>query len=145
RPPDPKQDAAAYESWEKEYGNCNGILEQVYPEGTYFGFSPWDYERSVIAIDETAIVPNKKVGIVVKKFGKDLPPGQVLADPARDERGPLPIVLQPGRYNYYANPFAYEIKQVDPVVVDPGHRGVVTLMTGKPAKDPDQYLVEQGE
>src|SRR5438477_291366 len=74
-----------------------------------------------------------------------VPPGEVLADPARDERGPLPIILQPGRYNAYANPYAYEIKQVDPIIVEPGHRGVVTLMAGNPAKNPNQYLVGPGE
>ena len=40
----PPADPLQYAQWEKTYGDCNGILEQVYPEGTYFGFSPWDYE-----------------------------------------------------------------------------------------------------
>ncbi|HEY2587888.1 MAG TPA: hypothetical protein VGI81_19245, partial [Tepidisphaeraceae bacterium] len=35
RPPD-ASDKAAHAAWEKTYGDCNGILEQVYPEGTYF-------------------------------------------------------------------------------------------------------------
>jgi hypothetical protein len=33
RPPDRATDAAGYEAWEKQYGDCNGILEQVYPTG----------------------------------------------------------------------------------------------------------------
>src|ERR1700722_4902238 len=49
RPP-ARDDQVAYAAWEKEYGNCNGILEQVYSEGTYFGFSPFDYERQVVDI-----------------------------------------------------------------------------------------------
>src|SRR4051794_17298881 len=80
-----------YDAWDKQYGDCNGILEQVYPEGTYFGFSPFDYERNVIDISGTAIVPSGKVGVVVKKFGRtplDVDAGQVLADPKRDQRGP---------------------------------------------------------
>jgi len=95
---------------------------------TYFKFSPFDYEREVVDVAETASVPNDKVGIVIKKFGQKLDDGQILADPARDQRGPLPIILRPGRYNEYANKFAYEIKQIDPVSIDPGYRGVVTLM-----------------
>jgi regulator of protease activity HflC (stomatin/prohibitin superfamily) len=161
-PHPPKEGSPEYAAWQKEYGDCNGILEQVYPEGTYFAFSPFDYERYLIKLDrkrgehssddseaadggDGAIIPADKVGIVVKKFGKPLDPGQVLADPARDQRGPLPTLLRPGRYNEYANPFAYEIKHVPPLVIDPGYRGVVTIMAGKPAGDPNQYLVKDGE
>jgi regulator of protease activity HflC (stomatin/prohibitin superfamily) len=154
RPPDANdpQYVQKFADWQKQYGDCNGILEQVYPEGTYFNFSPIDYEREVIDISDTAIVPTNKVGIVIKKFGQRLPTdsdtgmcAQVLADPALDQRGPLPGVLQPGRYNQYANPYAYEIKQVDPIQIDPGFRGVVTLMAASKAQTPNQYLVEDGE
>ena len=70
---------------------------------------------------------------------------QILADPDRDQRGPLPIILRPGRYNEYANPYAYEIKQVDPIQIDPGYRGVATILAGTGARSPDEYLVEDGE
>lgn len=143
RPPTTDASSQAYKDWEAKYGDCNGILEQVYPEGTYFGFSPFDYERDVVKITETAIVPNGKVGVVVRKFGEPLPPNQVLA--GEGQRGPLPGVLQPARYNEYANPYAYDVKHVDPVRVDPGHRGVVTVMAGPPAKVPNTYLVGPGE
>jgi regulator of protease activity HflC (stomatin/prohibitin superfamily) len=142
RAPDPKSDAEGYKRWQAKYGDVNGIMEQVYSEGTYFGFSPFDYEREIV---DAAIVPNGKLGIVVKRFGTDLDPGQVLADPARDQRGPLPGVLQPARYNEYSNKYAYELKIVDPTIVDPGHRGVVTVFAGAPAKSPNQYLVPEGE
>jgi regulator of protease activity HflC (stomatin/prohibitin superfamily) len=146
RPPDANKDAAGYERWRKQYGDVNGILEQVYPEGTYFGFSPFDYDREVMPISAVnALVPNGKVGVVIKKFGRNLPHGQVLADPAKDERGPLAQLLYPGRYNEYANPHAYEIKLFDPVAIEPGQEGVVTLMAGPPPKDPNQYLVQPGE
>ena len=144
RPP-PKTDKEAYAAWEKEYGDCNGILEQVYSEGTYFGFSPWDYECQVVDIGN-ALIPSDKIGLVVRKFGAPLPPGQVLADPVLVQRGPLPITLQPGtRNNDYANPYAYDIKLVSPVQVEPGQRGVVTVMAGTPPKKTNQYLVAEGE
>src|SRR6187397_1865325 len=44
RPPDAAKNPDAYAQWKKEYGNCNGVLEEVFPAGTYFKFSPWDYE-----------------------------------------------------------------------------------------------------
>ena len=146
RPPDPK-DHDAYEAWEKKYGDCNGILEQVYPEGTYFGFSPWDYERQIINVrDANAVIPSDKIGLVVRKFGDALPPGQIVADPAKNQRGPLSVVLQPGtRNNDYANPYAYEIKLVPPVLVEPGHQGVVTMMSGRPPAKANGYLVADGE
>jgi regulator of protease activity HflC (stomatin/prohibitin superfamily) len=144
KPPDREKDPSGYTAWEAEYGDCNGILEQVFSEGTYFTFSPFDYERQVVP---AVVVQGGKVGVVVKKFGQKLDEGQVLADPARDQRGPLPIVLPPARYNDYSNPYAYEVKQVDPVQVNAGHRGVVTVMSSTAAptqKHGNHYLVEDG-
>ena len=101
RPPDAKTDPAGYKQWEDKDSDVNGILEQVYSEGTYFGFSPFDYERTVISpevVDATAIVPTHgKVGIIVKKFGDKLATVRrcwpILS---RGQRGPLPNVFQPG-------------------------------------------------
>lgn len=135
-------DAGAAAEWDKTYGDVNGILEGVYQEGTYFGFSPFDYEREQVRIVE---VPGDKVGLVVKKFGAALDEGQVLADAGRGQRGPLPEVLQPGTYAKYSNPHAYQVILVDPVVIDPGHRGVVTVMAGKLAAKPNEFLVGEGE
>src|SRR5690349_18683846 len=146
RPPDAKAEPDRFQKWKERYGDCNGIVEQVYLPGTYFGFSPFDYERYVLTDDEVkANVPGNKVGVVFKRFGQKLDPGQVLADPARDQRGPLPVVLKPGFAQEYANPWAYEVKLVDPIQVDPGHRGVVTVMAGPKPKQPNQYLVNDGE
>jgi regulator of protease activity HflC (stomatin/prohibitin superfamily) len=141
RAPDQKVDPVGFADWDKLYRDANGLLEQVYLPGVYFGFSPFDYERDTVKIAE---VPAGKVGIVVRKFGEPLNAGQVLAD-APNQRGPLPVVLQPGKYPEYSNPYAYEVKLIDPIQVDPGHRGVVTVMAGKPAQAPNQYLVNDGE
>jgi regulator of protease activity HflC (stomatin/prohibitin superfamily) len=162
RPPDQAKDPSGYAEWEKKYGDCNGILEQVYLPGTYFNFSPFDYERfvykfaaasdanasasAIAAEDKTmANVPGNKVGIVVRKFGTKLDDGQILADESRGQRGPLAKVLSPAKYYEYANPFAYEVKWVDPVQIDPGHSGVVALMTGKKPANPNEFLVADGE
>jgi regulator of protease activity HflC (stomatin/prohibitin superfamily) len=139
--PDPKTYPGGAEAWEKAYGGANGILEAVYLTGSYF-FSPFDYERSVEKIAE--IHPGK-VGVVIRLFGDPLPEGQVLAAPDKLQRGPLPGVLQPGKYPQYSNPHAYQVIEVDPVQVDAGHRGVVTVMAGAPARQPNEYLVGDGE
>ena len=139
--PDPKNYPGGESVWAEKYGDANGIQEGVYLTGTYF-FSPFDYERTVEPIAE--IHPGK-VGVVVRLFGDPLPPGQVLADPVKVQRGPLPGVLQPGKYPQYSNPHAYKVIEMDPVQVDPGHRGVVTVMAGGPAQRPNEYLVGPGE
>src|SRR5215208_1343404 len=54
RMPDRAKDPTAYEQWRKNFGDVNGIVEQVYPEGTYFKFSPFDYEREIISISNSA-------------------------------------------------------------------------------------------
>jgi regulator of protease activity HflC (stomatin/prohibitin superfamily) len=142
RAPDARENAAGLAEWEKQYRSINGIMEQVYLPGTYFKFSPFDYDREIVRIVE---VPPGKVGIVFKKFGSPLSPRQVLADAAKNQRGPLPMVLQPGKYEEYSNPYAYEVKLIDPIQVDPGHRGVVTIMAGTPSENPNQYLVGDDE
>jgi regulator of protease activity HflC (stomatin/prohibitin superfamily) len=141
RPPNQKSEPAGYAEWEKKYRDVNGIMEQVYLPGVYFGFSPFDYERTTVGMVE---VKPGKVGIAIRKFGEPLPPGQVVAE-GPNQRGPLPVVLQPGKYPEYSNPYAYDVKHIDPVQVDPGHRGVVTVMAGKQAQAPNQYLVNDGE
>jgi regulator of protease activity HflC (stomatin/prohibitin superfamily) len=143
RAPDKTKDPSGYAAWEKQYGDCNGILEQVHLPGTYFSFSPFDYERR---IEKMVQVNAGKLGVVIRKFGDPLPPGQVLADPAKNQRGPLPGVLSPGaRHPEYSNPYAYEVKFVDPAVVEPGYAGVVTIMAGRPTTRPNDYLVSPGE
>jgi len=140
--PDATKDPAGYDKWAQEFADVNGILEQVYQEGTYFAFSPFDFERE---LRPAVTVPGNKVGLVVRKFGAPLDEGQVLADFGRGQRGPLPEVLQPGTYPQFSNPYAYEVITVDPVVIEPGHRGVVTVMAGPRAQKPNEYLVAEGE
>jgi regulator of protease activity HflC (stomatin/prohibitin superfamily) len=148
REPDRTSDPAAWQAWHERWGDYNGIKEEVYPEGTYFNFNPFDFERDIRPLSQmNAIVPDRKVGIVFRKFGEKLPPGQVLADPDQDQRGPLPIVLPPGTHRKYANPHAYEIRHVDALTIGAGHRGVITVMgtTGAhKGRQINQYLVDEG-
>lgn len=84
--PDKIKEPDAYKAWYEKYGECNGIMEAVYPEG----FSPFDYERR--SSRKPAVVDNGKMGVVIRKFGEKLDDGQVLADPDRNRHGPLPFV-----------------------------------------------------
>ena len=100
-----------------------GIQEAVLPEGRYFR-NPWTWEwRYARTID----IPAGKFGVLVRKFGKDLPEGEILA---KDEstKGIVRDVLGTGKHRI--NPYAYEVKLYDDITIKPGHVGVVTELTG---------------
>ena len=122
-----------------------GIQENVLPEGRYFR-NPWDWEwRYAKAVD----IPAGKFGVLVRKFGDDLPEGEILA--REGTKGILPDVLGTGKHRI--NPFAYEVKLYDDITIKPGHVGVVTELTGddilvpggaKDAATGTKFLVEPG-
>ena len=100
-----------------------GVQAEVLPEGRYFR-NPWTWERRYFkAMD----VPAGKFGVLVRKFGRDLPAGEIIA---RDEtyKGIVRDVLGTGRHRI--NPFAYDVKLYDDITIKPGHVGVVTRLTG---------------
>ena len=101
-----------------------GIQPDVLPEGRYFR-NPWTWEWQYFkAMD----IPAGKFGVLVRKFGKDLPAGEIIA---RDEtyKGIVRDVLGTGRHRI--NPYAYDVKLYDDITIKPGHVGVVTRLTGK--------------
>ena len=105
-----------------------GIQRDVLPEGRYFR-NPWTWEwRYFRAMD----IPAGKFGVLVRKFGKDLPAGEIIA---RDEseKGIVRDVLGTGRHRI--NPYAYDVKLYDDIVIKPGHVGVVTQLTGEDILD----------
>jgi regulator of protease activity HflC (stomatin/prohibitin superfamily) len=114
-------------------GPNNGVLT----EGRYF-YNPylWSWE-----IGPQFVVPAGKMGIKIALSGDDLPAGQILAEPG--QKGILREVLKPGRYPY--NPYAESIELHEPVTIPAGYRGVVTLLAGTPPKNPNVFLVEEGE
>ena len=100
-----------------------GVQEDVLPEGRYFR-NPWTWEWHYAKMVD---IPAGKFGVLVRKFGKDLPEGEILA---RDEstKGIVREVLGTGKHRI--NPYAYEVKLYDDITVKPGHVGVVTDLTG---------------
>jgi regulator of protease activity HflC (stomatin/prohibitin superfamily) len=114
-----------------------GIQADLLPEGWYWR-NPytWDY----ITVDQIEIPPGK-VGVQVRTFGDPLPEDAVIAGPG--QRGIIADVLRPGRY--VINPYAYRIVQYEAVTIPPGYVGVLTLVSGKDPKNPNEFLVEEGE
>ena len=107
-----------------------GIQAEVLPEGRYFR-NPWTWDwRYFRAMD----IPAGKFGVLVRKFGKDLPAGEIIA---RDEayKGIVRDVIGTGRHRI--NPYGYDVKLYDDITIKPGHVGVVTRLTGADILDAD--------
>jgi regulator of protease activity HflC (stomatin/prohibitin superfamily) len=129
----PPKDGTIFYKGVQAGGPNNGVLT----EGRYF-YNPyfWDWE-----IYEQKIIPDGKIGIRVALSGDDLPAAQVLAEPG--QKGILREVLKPGRYPY--NKYAETIELHETVTVPAGYRGVKTLLSGLPPKDPNVFLVNKDE
>lgn len=100
-----------------------GIQLEVLPEGRYFK-NPyaWDWE-----IAQITDIRAGKLGVLTRLYGKDLPPGKIVA--GEDTRGIVPEVLRPGKYRI--NPYAYNLELFDAISIRPGSVGVVTSLVGQ--------------
>ena len=116
-----------------EPGQKGVLLEPLGP-GRHF-VNPFLYERQ---LKEQVVIKGGEIGVVISKFGRELPSGEFLA--GRGERGIQREVLMPGTYKL--NPYAFEVKTLKMVEVEPGYVGVVTARSGKPAHNP---LADPGE
>lgn len=114
-----------------------GIQPGVLTEGRYF-YNPfyWDWE-----IQKQFDVPVGKIGVRIALAGDDMPIGQILADPG--QKGIQREVLKPGRYPF--NWYSEAITLHDPVMIPAGFQGVVTLLSGREPKDPNNVVVSPGE
>lgn len=99
-----------------------GIQLDVLPEGRYFR-NPifWDWHISRITD-----IPAGKLGVQVRLFGRELPPGAIIAN--EGEKGILADVLRPGKYR--VNPYAYMVELYDAISIKPGAVGVETSLIG---------------
>ena len=107
-----------------------GIQLDVLSEGRYF-LNPYTWKWSVHPITD---IPAGKLGVLTRLYGKDLPPGQILAKP--DTKGILPEILSAGKHRI--NPSAYSVGIFDATAIRPGHIGVkVSLVGADPLSSPD--------
>lgn len=100
-----------------------GIQAEVLPEGRYFR-NPYTWTWECRPMTD---IPAGKLGVLVRRFGKDLPAGRIIAE--KDTKGVLLDFLSPGKYR--VNPYAYDVLVVNATQVKPGHVGVVTSLIGK--------------
>ncbi len=100
-----------------------GIQLEVLGEGRYFR-NPYTWEWEYFRITD---IPAGKFGVLVRKFGKDLPEGSILA-PGPEYKGIVSEVLGTGKHRI--NPYAYDVQVYDDIKIMPGNVGVITNMTG---------------
>ncbi len=118
-----------------------GIQEQVLTEGWHL-LNPytWDYVKQ-----QQVDIPNGKLGLKIRLYGKPLRPGQILAD--ADQKGIQKEILKTGRYPL--NPYLYETRTDvilrDPVQIAGAHVGIVNLIAGKDPENPNVFVVKKGE
>ncbi|MDY5954493.1 MAG: SPFH domain-containing protein [Kiritimatiellia bacterium] len=101
-----------------------GIQLEVVPEGRIFR-NPlvWSHE-----ICQMTSIAAGRFGVLVRKYGKDLPEGEIIA-PSPEYKGIVPEVLGTGRHRI--NPYAYDIQLFNDIRIAPGYVGVVTKLTGE--------------
>jgi len=82
-----------------------------------------------LALSTAIYVDDDKGGIVVRKFGPDMPANRVVA--ALNEKGPQAAVLGPGwHFGYW--PWLYDLQLVPTITIDQGKMGVVNALDGQP-------------
>ena len=85
------------------------------------------YEGFWVWVIENTEVPAGKILILVAKTGKQMPSGQIIAEPG--QKGVLLEPLGPGRH--FINPIMYERQIKDELVIKGGSVGVVIARFGK--------------
>jgi regulator of protease activity HflC (stomatin/prohibitin superfamily) len=104
--------------------NQKGVqLDVLTPGGRYFQ-NPYTWGWELVPVTD---ITAGKLGVQTRLFGKDLPPGQIIAQ--KDTKGIVPEVLGPGKH--FINPYAYRVQVVDAINIRPGCVGVVTRLVGK--------------
>ncbi|MEI7900777.1 MAG: SPFH domain-containing protein, partial [bacterium] len=101
-----------------------GLQPEVLPEGRFF-YNPYTWSWT---ISQATDIPAGKFGVLVRKFGKDLPGGKIIA-PDKSYKGIVREVLGTGKHRI--NPYAYEVKLFDDIKIAPGNVGVVTSLCGE--------------
>ena len=100
-----------------------GVQLDVLPEGRFFR-NPYAWSWDIIRMTD---VPAGKFGVLVRKFGQDLPGGEIIA-PDEKHKGIVREVLGTGKHRI--NPYAYEVRLFDDIKIAPGNVGVVTSLFG---------------
>lgn len=99
-----------------------GIQLDVLSAGRYFR-NPYTWGWEIKRVTD---IPGGQLGVMTRLYGKDIPPGQIIA--SDDTKGILPEILRPGKY--FVNPYAHHVEIYDAISIRPGHVGVMISLIG---------------
>lgn len=133
-----------------------GVQLNVLNEGRYFK-NPYSWDWEIVPMPE---IPKNKLGVRIRLYGEELPYGHLVAT-EESQKGIVEDVLKPGRYAINAlvvdgvtkepiypreqQNYVEIIELHDPVVIEAGHKGIVTNLSGPMPADPNVLLVQDGE
>ncbi len=125
-----------------------GVQRELLPEGRYF-YNPFLWDWEVVPYVE---IPRGKLGVRIRLYGDDLPPGDIIAW-KENQKGIVPEILTPGRYELNgrvegSNPRRYDsyaeiIELFDPVTVPAGFKGVVSNLSAPMPEEPNVLIVTE--
>jgi len=133
-----------------------GVQKDPLSEGRHFR-NPWNWDWEVVP---QVSIPQGKIGVRIRLYGDEPSYGDVVAWNSH-EKGIVPEVLVPGRYPINAkvvdgtqpnkpvltprlrDNFVEIIEIHNPVTVPGGYVGVVTNLSGKLPKEPNEILSEK--
>ena len=75
------------------------------------------------------VIPEGKIGVVIRRTGEIPPYGTVLVGNDTSFRGIQREIIPPG--TYYFNPLAMKVEQFDATIIQKGQVGVVTMKVGR--------------
>ena len=104
--------------------DSKGVQLEVLGEGRYFR-NPYTWDWKILPVTD---IPAGKFGVLVRKFGKNLPEGEIIA-PGPDYKGIVREVLGTGKHRI--NPYAYDVQVYDDIRIMPGNIGVVANLAGR--------------
>ena len=111
-------------------------LNNQRPVGYAVGFLAALGSLAAIAISTAIYVNDDQGGIVIRKFGTDLPANRVVA--ANGEKGPQAEMLGPG-WHFGFWPWIYDLTQVPTSTIEQGSVGVIMALDGKPLPAGEVY------
>lgn len=93
----------------------------------------------ILIFSSAIYVQDNEGGLVIKRFGKDLAPGRIIA--VNGEKGPQARVLPPGWHFFYW-PWQYQLEQISNITIPQGKVGIVSAMDGKPLLEGEIFAPE---